>query len=97
MASTDKPVGEPVTTSKKYVDIIQSDVDIDKKYIDETGLPTKILYYCRDCERPVAPKRVGKKFQFSCAECKGKNVSFGSSPSLAHYYKIPESKLESKK
>jgi len=94
MPTTDQQPGEPVPTDKKYVDIIRSDTKIDKKYVDETGLPTKILYYCMDCKKLVTPKRVGKKFQFSCTECKGKNVAFGTIESLAHYYKIPESELE---
>lgn len=96
MASTDQAPGEPVSTKKKYVDIIRSDVEIDKKFLDDTGLPAKIIYYCLDCKKLVKPKRVGKKFQFSCAECKGKNVAFGSMASIAKYYKIPESELENK-
>ena len=92
---TDKP-GEPGPTDKDYVDIIQSDVEIDKKYIEETGIPTKIIYYCQDCKKIIKPKRIGKKFQFSCTECKGKNVAFGSETSIANYYKIPESELEKK-
>ncbi len=97
MPTTDKPAGEPAPTDKDYVDIIRSDTDVDKKYVKETGIPAKILYYCLDCERLVKPKRVGKKFQFKCAECKGKNVAFGTITSLANYYKIPESKLENTK
>lgn len=94
MPSTDQQAGEPVPTEKEYVDIIRSDTDIDKKFIDDTGLPTRIIYYCRDCEKLVKPKRVGGKFQFSCTECKGNNVSFGSAHSIAKYYKIPEIELE---
>ncbi|MBN2096639.1 hypothetical protein JW752_04585 [Candidatus Peregrinibacteria bacterium] len=97
MPTIDQQAGEPVPTDKKYVDIVRSDIEIDKKYVDETGLPTKILYYCLDCKRLVAPKRIGKKFQFSCTECKGKNVAFGSASSLANYYKIPEAELKNKK
>ncbi|GAF98346.1 unnamed protein product, partial [marine sediment metagenome] len=84
----------PQSIDKKYIDIIRSDTGIDKKYIKDTGMPTKILYYCRDCEKLIKPKRIGKKFQFGCIECKGSNVAFGTVTSLANYYKIPESKLE---
>ena len=89
MPSTDDQPGEPVPTNKEYIDIIKSDVDIDKKYIEETGLPAKIIYFCQACKKLIKPKRIGKKFQFSCTDCKGSNVSFGSETSIANYYKIP--------
>lgn len=88
MASVDNQVGEPKPTDKEYVDIIKSDTDIDKKFTEETGVPAKIIYYCRDCKDLVKPKRVGKKFQFSCMVCKGNNVSFGSEKSIEKYYKV---------
>jgi hypothetical protein len=88
MSSTDEKVGEPKpTNNKEYVEIIRSDIKADKKYIDETGVPAKIIYYCRDCEKTVKPKRIGKKFEFSCSDCKGNNVSFGSEQSIMNYYK----------
>lgn len=90
MPSTDSPVGEPGQTDKEYVDIIRSVVDIDKKFVDKEGLPVKIIYYCRDCQKLVLPKRVGKKLRFNCTECKGKNVSFGPEKSIRNYYRIPE-------
>lgn len=90
MASTDDHAGEPTPIDKEYVDIIRSDVDIDKKFIKDTGLPAKIIYFCRDCEKVIKPKRIGKKFQFSCTECKGNNVAFGSEQSIQNYYKIPQ-------
>jgi predicted methyltransferase len=87
MSSTDEKAGEPKPIDKQYIDIIHSDIKVDKKYIEETGLPAKIVYYCRDCEKAVKPKRIGKKFEFSCADCKGNNVSFGSEQSIMNYYK----------
>ena len=96
MASTDKPVGEPQPTDKEYVEIIRSDVDVDKKFIDETGLPTKIIYFCQDCNKVITPKRIGKKFQFSCSECKGKNVAFGTEKSIESYYKKAQKESKAK-
>ena len=93
MASTNEQIGEPVPTDKEYIDIVRSDVEIDKEYLEETGIPAKIIYYCFDCKKIIKPKRIGKKFQFSCTECKGSNVAFGSERSIANYYKIPESEL----
>ena len=96
MPTTDQS-GEPQSIDKEYVDIIRSDIDIDKKFLDDTGVPTKIIYYCRDCEKLVKPKRIGKKFKFSCAECKGDHVAFGSEVAIKKYYKIPEQEPETKK
>ena len=96
MPSVDEKVGEPVPTDKKYTDIIRSNTEIDKKYLKDTGIPAKIIYYCPDCKKIIKPKRMGKKFQFSCTECKENNVAFGTEASIAKYYKIPESELENK-
>ena len=87
MSSTDEKAGEPKPIDKQYVDIVRSDTKVDKQYINETGIPAKIVYFCRDCEKMVKPKRIGKKFEFSCTDCKGNNVSFGSEQSIMNYYK----------
>lgn len=97
MASTDPQAGEPGKTDKEYVEIIQSDVEIEKKFITEEGLPSKIVYFCQDCKEPIKPKRVGKKFQFSCTQCKGKNVSFGSEQSVQNYYSKIQKEKEREK
>lgn len=96
MPSTDERPGEPGPIEKEYVDIIRSDIKTDKKFIEDTGLPAKILYYCQDCKKLVKAKRIGKKFQFSCVECNKNNVSFGTEKALTSYYKIPEAKTEMK-
>ncbi len=88
MASTDGQAGEPGSIDKDYIDIVRSDVDIDKAFIKDTGIPAKIFYFCKDCKKMIKPKRVGKKFRFSCTECKGSNVAFGSKESINNYYKI---------
>jgi len=89
MPSTEQRSGEPKPANKDYIEIIKSSRPVDPQYIKDTGLPAKIAYYCRDCKKFVKPKRVGKKFQFSCAECNHDNVAFGSEQSLRNYYKIP--------
>jgi hypothetical protein len=89
MPSTEVRAGEPKPSQKDYVEIIKSDLQTDQKYIQETGVPAKIIYYCRDCEKIVSPSRIGKKFRFSCAVCKGENVAFGSDQSIRSYYKLP--------
>ncbi|MBN2087017.1 hypothetical protein JW758_01585 [Candidatus Peregrinibacteria bacterium] len=85
---SDNLPGKPGHTDKEYVDIIKSDVETEAKYTNDTGEPAKIIYYCRDCEKLVKPKRVGKKLRFTCEECKGSNVAFGSEQSIANFYRI---------
>jgi len=87
MSSTDEKIGEPKPVNKDYVDIIRSDTEIEKKFLEDTGIPAKIIYYCCDCEKIIKPKRIGNKFRFSCSICKGDNVSFGSEKSILNYYK----------
>ena len=96
MPSSDTQIGEPTPIKKDYSEIIQSNVEFDKKFIEDSGVPIKIVYYCHDCEKLISPKRIGKKFKFKCEQCKGKNVSFGSEKSIANYYKLNESGLKKK-
>ena len=97
MSSLDEQPGKPVPTDKEYVDIIKSDVDVDKKFVKDTGIPAKIVYYCRDCEKLITPKRIGKKLRFSCSECKGENVAFGSEQSIMNFYHIKDLEKKSSK
>lgn len=96
-APEDLHPGQPSPTDKKYVDIIKSDVeDIDPKLMEGTGIPANIVYYCSDCKALIEPKRIGKKFRFSCMKCKGSNVAFGTKKSIVNYYRLPESESEEK-
>ncbi len=88
MSSTGKQTGEPVTTDKEYVDIIKSNITIDRKFVDETGIPAKIVYFCKDCQKLIVPKRIGKKLRFKCDECKGENVAFGTEKSIQSYFDV---------
>ncbi len=87
MSTIEERVGEPRPIEKDYVDIIRSDVLIERQYVAQEGQPARIVYYCRMCKALVAPKRVGKKFQFSCGAC-GKEVSFGTIQSIENFYRI---------
>jgi predicted SprT family Zn-dependent metalloprotease len=88
MASYEEQVGEPQATDKEYVEIIRSEVKCDPRYITETGEPAKITYYCRDCKARVTPKRIGKKFRFSCGDCKYDPVAFGTEDAVSNYYRL---------
>ena len=74
-------------TDKAYTEIIKSNVELDKKFIEDDGQPVKIVYYCKQCKSPVSPKRIGKKLSFKCATCE-ENVSFGTEESVHNYYNV---------
>lgn len=84
--NTERPINCP--TEKEYIEIIKSDIVVDKKFIDEPGQPAKIIYYCRTCKKSVAPKRVAKKLNFNCTECNREFIAFGTENSVASYYNI---------
>lgn len=95
MPSYDEKSGEPQPIEKPYTEIIRSDIKADPQFIADTGLPAKIVYYCPDCKKLVAPKRIGKQFRFSCQECQGNRVAFGTEDSVGHFYRIPGMKKDS--
>ena len=84
-ASEKKEVNAPI--DKEYTEIIKSEVETDKAYIKDEGQPAKIVYYCKDCKKAVAPKRLGKKLSFKCGECDKGPVAFGTEESINNYYK----------
>ena len=88
MPSFEEKVGEPQPITKDYVEVIRSELEVDRKYVDDTGLPAKIVYYCSACKKLITPKRVGQKFRFSCPTCKN-DVSFGTEASVGAFYRIP--------
>ncbi|GEM_PF-2243564 len=88
MPSFEEKVGEPQATTKDYVEIIRSESAVKREYLDDTGLPAKIVYYCLECKKLVAPKRVGQKFRFACPDCKAE-VAFGTETAIGSFYRIP--------
>ena len=75
-------------TDKEYVDIVRSDVEKDKAFTEADGTPAKIVYYCRECKKPVSPKRIGKKLSFKCTECDKGPIAFGTEESIKNYYNV---------
>ena len=75
-------------TDKEYVEIIDSNISVDRAYLENEGQPAKILYYCQECKKPVTPKRIGNKLSFKCGECDKPAVSFGTENSITSYYNI---------
>lgn len=57
-------------------------------YVSNILPKDKIFYFCKDCEKLVEVKAVGKKFSYTCAVCNTKNVAFGTEKSLKNFYHI---------
>lgn len=87
----------PLTKDMDFLKAVELKSDEGKDYAKDTGQPAKIIYFCQDCGKITTPKRVGKRFRFSCSECNGSNVSFGSEQSIMNYYRINESTGKAKK
>ena len=88
MKPTDQVEKKPLTKESDFLEIIKSNIEADTSFVTDTGTPARIVYYCRDCEKIVKPKRIGKKLKFGCSECGGSNISFGSEKSIKNYYRI---------
>lgn len=88
MSSSEDRTGEPQPLQQDYVDIIRSDVTVERQYLEGNGLPAKIVYFCPECKALITPKRIGNKFRFSCAECKCDKVAFGTEKSVANFYRL---------
>lgn len=59
-------------------------------YVSNILPKDKIFYFCKDCEKLVEVKPVGKKFAYICSICNTKNVAFGTEKSLKNFYRIKD-------
>lgn len=84
-ATNPEKINAPV--DKEYTEIIKSDLEPDKLFIEGEGQPAKIVYYCKACKKAVPPKRIGKKLSFKCSECDHGPIAFGSENSIGNYFK----------
>ncbi|MFT7183996.1 MAG: Zn finger protein HypA/HybF involved in hydrogenase expression [Oceanicoccus sp.] len=54
-----------------------------------------ILFYCKTCQKVILkPVKRGKKYDYTCPECKGDRVTFGTKNAIASFYHIKENALE---
>lgn len=56
-----------------------------EKSIEEAQL-TRIVFYCKDCEKIVDGVKVGRKYVYKCPLCYTKNVAFGTEKSIRSFY-----------
>lgn len=53
-------------------------------------LKEPVVFYCKDCEKIVKVKPLGKKFVYRCAICGTKNVAFGTEKAIKNYYRYED-------
>lgn len=53
-------------------------------------LEKPIVFFCKDCEKIVEVKPVGRKFAYTCGICKTKNVAFGTEDAVRSFYRIED-------
>ncbi len=77
-------------------EVSEKDVDLSLAYeIKDKSVPEEawghqpVQYFCHTCEHVVATKKApGKGLKFLCAECNGKQISFGTQRSLRNFFKL---------
>ncbi len=57
-------------------------------------LKEPVVFYCKDCEKIVSVRPVGRKFVYRCGVCNTKNVAFGTEKAIRNYYRLEEKKEE---
>ena len=56
-----------------------------------------IKYYCKDCEKFIEGRQVGRKYVFRCPICNTKNVAFGTEKSLINFFHLDEKRRKEEK
>ena len=51
-------------------------------------LKVGVVFFCKDCEKIVDVKPVGRKFVYKCAICDTKNVAFGTEKAVKNFFRI---------
>jgi len=51
-------------------------------------MTTEILFYCRDCKKIVEGVRKGTKYEYTCPDCKGERVAFGTEKAICDFFSV---------
>ncbi|MFA6521063.1 MAG: hypothetical protein WCT53_01625 [Candidatus Gracilibacteria bacterium] len=51
---------------------------------------SRIVFFCKDCEKIIAGIKVGRKYVYKCPLCSTKNVAFGTEKSIRSFYHVKE-------
>ena len=46
---------------------------------------TRIVFFCKDCEKIVDGVKIGRKYVYKCPLCSTKNVAFGTEKSIRSF------------
>lgn len=69
------------TTERKIQKMPQDEKDIK---------PYPLAFFCKNCEKVIQAKQVGKKFAFRCPHCSKLDVAFGTTESVKNFYRIKD-------
>ena len=47
-----------------------------------------IVFYCKDCRAITKGEKIGVKYVYKCATCKGENIAFGTPKSISNFYHL---------
>lgn len=49
-----------------------------------------VVFFCQDCEKIVRADKEKDSIRFTCTECGGRNISFGTQRSVSNYFRLNE-------
>ncbi len=83
--------------NEKNSEVKETDIDLSIAYeLKVKSLPEDqwedqaIVFFCNDCEKIVAAEKNKNAVKFTCAVCKGKNISFGTQKSVNNFFRLNE-------
>lgn len=56
----------------------------------DNNLTEGVVFFCKDCEKLVDVKPVGRKFVYFCMTCGTKNVAFGTEKAIRAFYRVKD-------
>jgi DNA-directed RNA polymerase subunit RPC12/RpoP len=76
---------------------ISSDADLSIAYQLKFDPPSEadwdnqsVVFYCQDCEKLVRADKDQNALRFTCTECGGRSISFGTQRSLTNFFHLNE-------
>lgn len=81
--------------NEKNAEVCETEVDLSLAYelkpkmlSKEECEDTEVGFFCHDCNKIVSAKKDQKKVRFTCTECGGKRISFGTKRSLTNHFRL---------
>ena len=81
------------------VDVSTIDLSIayeikDKSIPEDEFESTPVGFFCRDCRKLVETKKSEKGLRFTCSECGGKNIAFGTTRALTNHFHLNDAGVQ---